>query len=84
MPAPFAIGRVWDSPTNPQRVYFRGDAFPYGERGVPVALFTTGLHPDYQQVSDEAARIDYAKLAHVSQLLYQLGEALANREARPR
>ncbi len=84
MPAPFAFARVWDSPTNPQRVYFRGDAFPYGERGVPVALFTTGLHPDYQQVSDEAGRIDYAKLAHVSQLLYQLGEALANREGRPR
>ena len=84
MPAPFAIGRVWDSPTNPQRVYFRGDAFSYGERGVPVAFFTTGLHPDYQQASDEASRIDYVKLAHVSQLLFDLGEVLANREVRPK
>jgi hypothetical protein len=84
LPSPFAFGRTWDSPTNPQRVYFRGDAFPYGERGVPVAFFTTGLHPDYQQVSDEPSRIDYSKLAHVSQLLYELGEVLANRDARPR
>ena len=84
LPSPFAFGRTWDSPTSPQRVYFRGDAFPYGERGVPVVFFTTGLHPDYQQVSDEASRIDYSKLAHVSQLLYELGEVLANRDARPR
>jgi hypothetical protein len=84
LPSPFAFGRTWDSPTSPQRVYFRGDAFPYGERGVPVVFFTTGLHPDYQQESDEASRIDYSKLAHVSQLLYELGEVLANRDARPR
>lgn len=84
LPSPFAIGRMWDSPVNPQRVYFRGDAFPYGERGVPVAFFTTGLHADYQQASDEPSRIDYVKLAHVSQLLFDLGEALANRDARPR
>ena len=84
LPSPFAIGRMWDSPTNAQRVYFRGDAFPYGEHGVPVVFFTTGLHADYQQASDEPSRIDYVKLAHVSQLLFDLGEALANRDARPR
>jgi hypothetical protein len=33
---------------------------------------------------DEPSRIDYAKLAHVSQLLFDLGEALANRDVRPR
>jgi Peptidase family M28 len=83
LPLPFRFGRMWDSPTNPQRVYYRGDAYPYGERGVPVAFFTTGLHPDYQQVSDEPSRIDYTKLAHVSQLLFEVGETLANRDARP-
>jgi Zn-dependent M28 family amino/carboxypeptidase len=82
--APFAFDRAWDTPTNPQRIYSRGDAFPYAERGVPIAFFTSGLHADYQQASDEPSRIDYSKLAHVSQLLYQVGEALANRDARPR
>ncbi len=84
LPSPFRFGRMWDSPANPQRVYFRGDAFSYGEHGVPVAFFTTGLHADYQQVSDEPSRIDYAKLAHVSQLLFEIGETLANRDTRPR
>jgi hypothetical protein len=83
LPSPFRFGRMWDSPANPQRVYYRGDAFPYGERGVPVAFFTTGLHADYQQASDLPSRIDYAKLAHVSQLLLEIGETLANRDARP-
>jgi hypothetical protein len=82
--APFTFDRAWDTPTNPQRIYYRGDAFPYAERGVPIAFFTTGLHADYQQASDEPSRIDYSKLAHVSQLLYQVGEALANRDTRPR
>ena len=81
---PFAFDRAWDTPGNPQRIYFRGDAFHYAEHGVPIAFFTSGLHADYQQASDEPLRIDYAKLAHVSQLLFLVGESLANRDARPR
>lgn len=81
---PFTFNRIWDTPTDPDRVYYRGDPVHYAEHGVPIVFFTSGPHSDYHQVSDRAARIDYAKLAHVAQLLYGLGETLANRDPRPR
>jgi hypothetical protein len=61
-----------------------GDAFHDAEHGVPIAFFTSGLHADYQQASAEPSRIDYAQLARVSQLLFLVGESLANRDLRPR
>lgn len=81
---PFALDRDWDTPASPERIYYRSDAYQYAERGVPIVFFTSGLHSDYHQVSDRATRIDYTKLAHVGQLLYALGEALADRDASPR
>ena len=77
---PFILDRAWDTPTSPERIYFRGDAYHYAERGVPIVFFTTGPHADYHQVTDKASHIDYDKLAHVSRLLYALGEALADRD----
>jgi Zn-dependent M28 family amino/carboxypeptidase len=81
--APFAFNRSWDAPDHPERLFYRGDPYHYAHYGVPVVFFTSGLHADYHQVSDQTARIDFAKLAHVSQLLYALGESVANRTARP-
>jgi Peptidase family M28 len=84
LPAPFAFNRDWDVPTDPQRIYYRADTYPYGERGVPVVLLTSGPHADYHQVTDVASRIDYAKLTHVARFLFALTDALSNRAAAPR
>jgi hypothetical protein len=82
--APFAFNREWDSPTHPERIYFRSDHYNYAKKGVPVVFLTTGLHADYHKVSDEASRIDYAKLARVATLMHNVAVAVANRRARPR
>ena len=37
-------------PGDPESVYTRSDHYSYAVKGVPVALFTTGLHPDYHKV----------------------------------
>jgi Peptidase family M28 len=81
---PFVFDREWDSPTHPEQIYYRSDHYNYARKGVPIVFFTTGLHADYHKVTDEVGKIDFAKLAHVDQLLFQLGEALANRGSRPR
>jgi Peptidase family M28 len=83
LPSPFAFNRGWDTATDPRRIYYRADSYPYGERGVPVALVTSGPHADYHQVTDVASRIDYGKLAHVARFLLSLTDALANRSTRP-
>jgi hypothetical protein len=84
LPLPFALNREWDSPTHPERIYFRSDHYNYAKHGIPVVFLTTGLHMDYHKVSDEASKIDYAKLGRVTRLMHDVAVALANRRARPR
>jgi Zn-dependent M28 family amino/carboxypeptidase len=81
---PFAFDREWDSPTHPEQIYYRSDHYNYARKGVPIVFFTSGLHADYHRVTDDVGKIDFAKLAHVDLLLFDLGEALADRSARPR
>lgn len=81
---PFAFNREWDNTTHPERIYYRSDHFNYARKGIPIVFFTTGLHPEYHQVKDEAALIDYEKMARVGTLMYRAGLALGNRESRPK
>ena len=83
-PSPFPIDRSWDDANNPEQIYQRSDHFNYALHGIPIAFFTTGLHDDYHEVSDEADRIDYAKLSRVSRLIFDVALALGNSAARPR
>jgi hypothetical protein len=81
---PFAFNREWDTLTHPERIYYRSDHFNYATKGIPIVFFTTGLHPQYHQLDDEAGLIDYAKLARVSSLMSDVGMALARRTTRPK
>ena len=84
LPRPFAFDRTWDSPDHPEQIYYRSDHYSYARRGVPIVFFTSGLHKEYHTVADEPATIDYAKLAHVAQLMFETAEALGDRRTRPR
>ena len=81
---PMQLDHEWDSPTHPERIYYRSDHFNYARKGIPIVFFTTGLHEDYHKVSDEPLKIDYEKMARVGGLVLELGTTLGNREARPR
>jgi hypothetical protein len=79
---PFAFNREWDTPTHPERIYFRSDHFHYATKGIPIVFFTTGLHDDYHKPSDSADKIDYAKLTRLAELIHDFAVTLANREGR--
>ena len=81
---PFQFDRVWDTPTHPERIYFRSDHFNYAQKGIPVLFLTTGLHEDYHKTSDEASRINYPKMARIASLVLEVGATLGNRDTRPR
>ncbi len=81
---PFVFNREWDATTHPERIYHRSDHFSYASKGIPIVFLTTGLHPQYHQVTDEAPLIDYSKLSRIGMLMYNVGIALAKRDARPK
>ena len=58
-----------DADGNPSQLYCRSDQYEYARHGIPVTFFSTGLHSDYHQVSDEPEYIDYAHMARVASLV---------------
>lgn len=75
---PFAFDLQFDAPGHPQQLYCRSDHYNYARYGIPVAFFTTGLHLDYHEVTDEWQYLDYAKLVRVARLVHDVARALAN------
>jgi hypothetical protein len=63
---------------DPESVYTRSDHYSYAFKGIPIAFFTTGLHPDYHKVSDTVDKIQFPKMARVAELVYRTGFSIAN------
>jgi Zn-dependent M28 family amino/carboxypeptidase len=74
------VGDLWPQ----EGLYFRSDHYNFAKKGVPILFFTTGLHPDYHQVTDSPDKIDAEKEARFARLLFYLGMAVANSPQRPR
>ena len=77
MPRPLTLDYEMNDPADPEGVYTRSDHFSYAIKGIPVAFFTTGLHPDYHRVSDSVEKILFPKMARIGQLMYESGFAIA-------
>jgi hypothetical protein len=65
---------------DPESVYTRSDHYSYAAKGIPIAFFTTGLHPDYHRVTDSVEKILFPKMARIAQLVYETGFSIANTE----
>jgi len=78
--SPLTLDYELNDPLDPESVYTRSDHYSYASKGIPVAFFTTGLHPDYHRVSDGVDKIRFDKMARVAQLVYQAGFAVAQSE----
>jgi Peptidase family M28 len=77
MTKPLTLDYEMNDPADPEGVYTRSDHFSYASKGIPVAFFTTGLHPDYHRVSDSVEKILFPKMARIGQLMYESGFAIA-------
>jgi len=67
-----------------ENFYFRSDHFNFARKGVPILFFFNGVHPDYHEVSDSPDKIDAEKMSRIAQLLFYLGQDVANNPARPK
>ena len=66
-----------------ENFYFRSDHYNFAKNGVPILFFFNGVHADYHQVSDSPDKIDSDKESRILQLLFYLGQAVANNPQRP-
>ena len=78
MAKPLTLDYEMNDPADPEGVYSRSDHYSYAAKGIPIAFFTTGLHPDYHRVSDTVDKILFPKMAKIGQLMYQSGFSIAD------
>jgi Zn-dependent M28 family amino/carboxypeptidase len=71
-----------DANGHPSNIYCRSDHYEYARYGIPITFFTTGLHSDYHQVTDEAEYIDYEHMARVARLVEDVAVHVANLDHR--
>ncbi len=67
-----------------ENFYARSDHYNFARKGVPILFFFNGVHADYHQVTDSPEKIDAEKQARIAQLLFYLGQEVANAAERPR
>lgn len=63
---------------NMEKFYLRGDQASFAKAGIPIVFFSSGLHPDYHQPSDELSKIDIGKVVRVSRLCAETALIIAN------
>ena len=51
--------------------------------GIPIAFFTTGLHPDYHRPTDTVEKIDSKEMQAVSKTVAAVAWTIGNQERRP-
>ncbi len=72
-----------DADGHPSNIYCRSDHYSYARHGIPIVFFTTGLHSDYHQVTDEPQYIDYEHMTRVTSLVEAIAVHLGNLDHRP-
>ncbi len=71
-----------DADGHPSNIYCRSDHYEYARYGIPITFFTTGLHSDYHQVTDEPEYIDYAHMERVGNFVEDVVVHVANLDHR--
>ena len=69
---------------NGQRIFYRSDHYNFAKVGIPVAFYTTGLHPDYHRVTDSPDKIDYTSMETITRNVAAAGWVIGNAATRPK
>jgi hypothetical protein len=80
---PFKFDYQFDKDGDPNRIYCRSDHQSYARYGIPIVFFTTGLHADYHQVTDEPQYIHYDHLQRIAEFVRDIAVRVANLDHRP-
>jgi peptidase M28-like protein len=83
LPKPLTLNYEFNDPSDNEQLYTRSDHYSYAAKGIPIIFFTTGLHPDYHANTDEVAKIEFDKMARITQLVFETGLRVANLDHAP-
>ncbi|MEO8908899.1 MAG: M20/M25/M40 family metallo-hydrolase [Gemmatimonadaceae bacterium] len=81
-PTPLSFDYSYDANGHHERIYCRSDHYEYARYGIPITFFTTGLHMDYHQLTDEPQYIDYEHMRAVAQLVHDVALRVGNLDHR--
>jgi len=68
----------YDSPNDPQRIYYRSDHYSFASHDIPAFTFFSGFHPDYHQPTDTSDKLWWPKMEKVAQVAYLTAWGTAN------
>jgi hypothetical protein len=83
MRVPMKLDYELNDPADPESIYTRSDHYSYAAKGIPIIFYTTGLHKDYHRVTDSVEKIEFPKLARITQLVYATAASVANLDHAP-
>ncbi|MDT8369554.1 MAG: M28 family peptidase [Longimicrobiales bacterium] len=72
----------FDVENHPSNIYGRSDHYEYARYGIPIVFFTTGLHSDYHQVTDEPQYIDYDHMTRIARFVGDVALEVADLDHR--
>jgi Zn-dependent M28 family amino/carboxypeptidase len=75
---PLTLDYEFNDPADPNRFYVRSDHYSYASKGIPIAFFFTGEHPDYHANTDSVDKILFPKLVRIAQFIYETGFQIAD------
>jgi hypothetical protein len=78
----FAFDYTFDGDGHPANIYCRSDHYMYARWGIPVVFFTTGVHQDYHESTDEVEYIDFPKMARIATFVANVALNVANADHR--
>lgn len=78
----FAFDYTFDGDGHPANIYCRSDHYMYARWGIPVVFFTTGVHQDYHEATDEVEYIDFPKMARIATFVANVALNVANADHR--
>jgi len=69
---------------DPNRYYFRSDHYNFAKKGIPSMFYFSGVHADYHKEGDTIDKINFNRMAYITELILYNCWNLANNSERPK
>jgi Zn-dependent M28 family amino/carboxypeptidase len=79
-----SLDYTYKDENDPEQLYYRSDHWNFASKNIPVIFYTSGLHADYHQVTDEVRHIAFGPLTLRTQCVFYTAWEIANRDERLR
>lgn len=75
---------TFNADDDPNRYYFRSDHYNFAKKGIPSMFYFSGVHADYHKEGDTVDKINFRRMAYITELILYNCWNLANHPERPK